>query len=726
VRRTALTAALIAIATALTGLPQAAPAQEFVGFDRASFGRVVLNRKQAAGGGDITLELAVGDYNNESITNYSSESIFAQMGLSVGRLDILTDKGVFPCTAFIVDEKHILTNHHCVPGILNNERAQATRIDSVMFVAGYTQQGVEEGTQRYTVIPTPVESHPDLDYSVLEVIGNPSAEFGTLRLASRLPKDGDPYWVIGHPMGEAQRISREKCKANRPAVSNKRLLHTCDTLPGNSGSPLIDASTQMVVGLHHAGSNRDAVNFAIPMGAILERSNVLKAAAPKPGVGGGGGGGRVTPPDNTPPQGAALCDALYNEAKAFGQCFAYEAYLETCAQHPYSVLARGFIARECTDGGGGVTPPKTKDETQTTEILRPWCTSNNLNPTEATICGDRYLAGLDAEMDRAYRSPARRITAAEQARWRVSSRDSCGRDAQCIASAVIDRIAFLSTAAGSSGGSGSSSGGGTQTVSGNFTLTNSCYIITASRPSISEARAFISQWFGAGQGVRMFRSTNGYYGIALKTVSRSSADWELSQLKSQGRVPGDSYCSTGSRFIEEVLWNGGTSSGGGGSFSSFTMYVDGTSSLNVRTGPGTQYDKILALDWGAPVTVVGEQDGWYNIQGKAGRSGWVSAKFLSRSRPVQQSCTATVVNLNPYSNRTRSDGSGYLNIRNNPGTRGTSIISETYLGDRLEVLNRQGNWAQVRCLSGQCQRPYRGSAGVTGWASSKFMSIRCQ
>ena len=94
---------LAAVLVSLT-LTQPATAQDFVGFDRESFGSVVLNRKQAAGGGnDISLELAVGSYNNESITNYSRESIFAKMGLSVGRLDILTDKGVFPCTAFIVD-----------------------------------------------------------------------------------------------------------------------------------------------------------------------------------------------------------------------------------------------------------------------------------------------------------------------------------------------------------------------------------------------------------------------------------------------------------------------------------------------------------------------------------------------------------------------------------------------------------------------------------------------
>ena len=265
-------------------ISSAVHAQEFIGFDRASFGKVVLNQKQsAAGSSDMQLELAVGDYNNEPIQNYSADSVFARMGRAVGRLDILTDSKVSPvapCTAFIVSENYLLTNHHCVPGILDNDHVKATTIEAVKFVAGYVQQGVTEGTKIFEVNPVPLEASKDLDFAILEVFGDPSAEYGKLKLSDRLPQVGDPYWVIGHPMGEAQRISREKCKANSPAVSDNRLLHTCDTLPGNSGSPVIDASLQQVVGLHHAGSKRDSVNFAIPMREILSHSPILAALVP--------------------------------------------------------------------------------------------------------------------------------------------------------------------------------------------------------------------------------------------------------------------------------------------------------------------------------------------------------------------------------------------------------------------------------------------------------------
>ena len=157
-----------------------------MGFDRASFGSVVLSRTQAVGTG-IQLELSVGSYENEPISNYKG-TIFADIGKSVGRLDVLTDKGVFPCTAFIVSKQHILTNYHCSLGLLDDERIGATRIDASQFVAGYTQTGVDEGTKKYTVIPTPVEFSAELDYAVLEVIGNPSQEYGELKLAHLVPR----------------------------------------------------------------------------------------------------------------------------------------------------------------------------------------------------------------------------------------------------------------------------------------------------------------------------------------------------------------------------------------------------------------------------------------------------------------------------------------------------------------------------------------------------------
>lgn len=713
-----LAALLLATLTASLAIP--ASAQDFVGFDRSSFGSVVLKRNQSAGGGgDMEFELAVGSYNNESIRNYSPDSVFARMGLSVGRLDILTDKGIFPCTAFIVSDKHILTNHHCVPGILDNEAAGATRIDAVQFVAGYTQQGVEEGTSKFTVIPVPVETSKELDYSVLEVLGDPSEVFGTLKLSDREPRDGDPYWVIGHPMGEAQRISREKCKANSPALSKSRLLHTCDTLPGNSGSPVIDASLQQVVGLHHAGSKRDSVNFAIPMREILSKSTLLTALVSDSGTltDATSGGGAATVGDT--------CDAFYSEAKTLGQCFAYEAYVEACSEHPYAVFARAYITSNCSAPPKDDTPVDVVDAPKTPEtLLRPWCGSSRLNPTEATICRDSILADLDGQLEDAYRRQSGRSTSSQQGAWRTGTRDACGTDVNCIYRVVSDRIAYLKQPV-------TTAPSGPRLVSGNYDIgPNRCYVVTASRPTVDEATAFASNWFPGRGDVQIFRSDNGWYAISAGIVSKSEADWRLNQLKSAGTIPSDSYCSTGSRFREELVRTGGgsssSSSSSGGSGGS-AMYVDNNSDggLNVRPGPGTQYPYFTEIDAGTRLEIIGSSGKWSKVRLPDTRIGWVYTPLLTWTKPNVRQCWGRVINLSPRSQYNLSTGAGFLAVRTKPSTKTGQKVSELYLGDQVKVVAQKSGWARLECISGGCTNPYQGTGGVRGWSSSKYLSISC-
>ena len=70
---------IIAAILAVMSLASIGQSQDLMGFDRASFGSVVLSQTQAVGT-DIQLELSVGSYENEPISNYSEGSIFAIIG----------------------------------------------------------------------------------------------------------------------------------------------------------------------------------------------------------------------------------------------------------------------------------------------------------------------------------------------------------------------------------------------------------------------------------------------------------------------------------------------------------------------------------------------------------------------------------------------------------------------------------------------------------------------
>ena len=272
--------ARLSLAAALLAFASVSQAQDLMLFSPETFGQVISPRSETLLD-EVQLEAQVGDYNNEFIYNYGLDSLFARKGRAVGKLSILTNVGHAPCTAFLIEGNRLITNHHCVPGILDNPRMKeqgATSISAMQVYMGFVRDGIDKGVKTFFVNPVPLETNKELDYTVLQVLGDANAEFGALELSAALPSDLDPFWVIGHPMGEAQRISREKCQADSPAIAKHRLRHTCDTLPGNSGSPVIDAGSQKVIALHHAGSRAGQVNYAVPMADILAQSRVLTAA----------------------------------------------------------------------------------------------------------------------------------------------------------------------------------------------------------------------------------------------------------------------------------------------------------------------------------------------------------------------------------------------------------------------------------------------------------------
>lgn len=310
-------------------------------FDPADFGRIVIAERQSSDG--VTFEQAFGDYQNEPIIAYGEDSPAVRLGRPIGRLDLLFGDGKPGfCTAFIVDERHIVTNHHCVPGMDGDPTGADMNLTAAQFVAGYILPGRAEGADRYAVATEIVETNRALDYTVLRVYGDPSAKYGRLALADGDADPGEFLWIIGHPEGQSQHISREGCAAATPAISPEgKLVHTCDTLRGNSGSPVIRISDQRVVGLHHAGDNRTGFNLAIPMRIILAQSTVL-SAAPVAVV------AAAPVPD--------ACTVLWGEARTLG-CDGHRVFLSQCGDHLFADLARSILAAQCTPEAPVVAVP---------------------------------------------------------------------------------------------------------------------------------------------------------------------------------------------------------------------------------------------------------------------------------------------------------------------------------------------------------------------------------
>lgn len=80
---------------------------------------------------------------------------------------------------------------------------------------------------------------------------------------------------------------------------------------------------------------------------------------------------------------------------------------------------------------------------------------------------------------------------------------------------------------------------------------------------------------------------------------------------------------------EAVVYCKATS--GGPAISSGTQgtIINAEKGLNIRSGPGTSYDKVASATNGARVSILGEENGWYKIVYSGNKTGYVSKEYVS-------------------------------------------------------------------------------------------------
>ena len=120
--------------------------------------------------------------------------------------------------------------------------------------------------------------------------------------------------------------------------------------------------------------------------------------------------------------------------------------------------------------------------------------------------------------------------------------------------------------------------------------------------------------------------------------------------------------------------------------------------LNLRTGPGSQYDIILPLRHGSLVEVLETKGSWSRVRHEAsGNVGWAFRKYMvafDGAAPVRF---------------VYSPNDGYLNLRTGPGS-GFAIVRRMFNGEAVEILERKGGWVRVSHQS-----------GAQGWAFEKYL-----
>ena len=205
------------------------------------------------------------------ITQWSN---IQQLGKAVTRLRFVGDDGHgYFCTGFLITKDLMLTNQHCM---------KSTReINSALVDFDYL---VSTSPLKPLRLKERIAVDEGLDYALYRL--EKRAEVQPLKLKTATLAKDQQLLIIGHPLGEPKQVSIDGCKVatvdleGTSAGKKTDFGHLCDTLGGNSGSPILDGlASGEVVGLHHLGFAPDAtdpVNQGVRIALVL--SDIKKKA----------------------------------------------------------------------------------------------------------------------------------------------------------------------------------------------------------------------------------------------------------------------------------------------------------------------------------------------------------------------------------------------------------------------------------------------------------------
>lgn len=111
--------------------------------------------------------------------------------------------------------------------------------------------------------------------------------------------------------------------------------------------------------------------------------------------------------------------------------------------------------------------------------------------------------------------------------------------------------------------------------------------------------------------------------------------------------------------------------------------------LFVRSGAGSNFDRVTGLWRGASVDILEEKDGWYRIS-----SGWISSKYV-KLEDASSSNSSTTNSSTASKDGNATVTASLLFIRKDPSTN-YSAVGMLRKGDRIQVLETNGNWIKIK------------------------------
>ncbi|WP_261556925.1 trypsin-like peptidase domain-containing protein [Frankia tisae] len=163
---------------------------------------------------------------------------------SVALVEVTTPGSRLTGTGFLVAPDLMITNNHVLSAWGRGVTAVAR------FNYEHDFQGAPQPSQTYRLAPGVFHTCEHLDYTIAQLEGTPGDDWGWLPLASSEVRAGSRLNIIQHPGGQPKQISLQNNFAEY--VGGHVVQYVTSTLPGSSGSPVLN-NDWAVIALHHAG-----------------------------------------------------------------------------------------------------------------------------------------------------------------------------------------------------------------------------------------------------------------------------------------------------------------------------------------------------------------------------------------------------------------------------------------------------------------------------------------
>ena len=165
-----------------------------------------------------------------------------------------------------------------------------------------------------------------------------------------------------------------------------------------------------------------------------------------------------------------------------------------------------------------------------------------------------------------------------------------------------------------------------------------------------------------GDKVTIIETKNGW--------GRTDKGWvSMKYVDLEGTTDSDETDDKDDKDTSELVTDGKTAVLGYG-------VVEDISSLNVRTGPGTDYDKVGSISAGQRLPYYQKSGSWVRIS-----KGWVSTTYFDINEKIESGTTGTV-------------NTSELNIREGAGSS-YDAVGKYKKGDKITILEVKNNWGKT-------------------------------